>query len=449
MYKLEKVFGVNILKCIRIHTTNNKSIIYDPVNLKLFYENFEDGGICTPIQQFDLSDNYNNIFPFYQSGVIRRLSINVSNTCNLACEYCYASKGNYGKIDSSLTTEEVIEYLFPLLNKYYIQSIMFFGGEPSLNIDTIIDTCLFINELSKLKKIKQVDNFGMVTNLCMSKRCIDKIILLSKQFNFNITVSIDGPKYIHDKNRIFPNGKGTYDKIRQNYFYLKSRGINVNIQCTYTIEHYNLGISPVNLLLYFKKEFDIRDIHLTFESVTKDSERYLAPSNYIKDLCELFSYCILKKYQGRNISISYLDRILSALLNREAIDLYCPALIRDIAMDFDGKLYPCFMFFSNNDFSFNYANIKNDQVQNNIQLGVKKDTEQCRNCWNKNLCFGCIAGDYIETDELNKRSKCTLMKILSIETMLRIVELSMDMPYESLGTNYRSDINNMIPIELV
>ena len=189
--------------------------------------------------------------------------------------------------------------------------------------------------------------------------------------------------------------------------------------------------------MHFEKEFDISNIHLTFESASRESERFLSPATYMKDLCELFSYCILKKYNGKNISISYLDRILSSLINKEPIYLYCPASIRNIAMDVDGKLYPCFMFFEDSNFSFNDKSIINNIVVNNIQVASKKATKQCENYWNKNLCFGCIAGDYIEITSINEKPKCMLMKTLSIETILRIVELSIDIPYESLGTAHR------------
>lgn len=31
-----------------------------------------------------------------------------------------------------------------------------------------------------------------------------------------MTISIDGPKELHDKNRVFASGKGTYDKVIAN-----------------------------------------------------------------------------------------------------------------------------------------------------------------------------------------------------------------------------------------
>ena len=36
------------------------------------------------------------------------------------------------------------------------------------------------------------------------------------QHNFQLTISIDGPKELHDKNRVFASGKGTYDKVIAN-----------------------------------------------------------------------------------------------------------------------------------------------------------------------------------------------------------------------------------------
>lgn len=435
---------MNTLNAIKISTKADKTVYFNPSNLHVYLQGDNDKNYKNIRKQEFRSRN--KILSYEKSLIIRRVTVNVSNTCNMACKYCYASKGNYGKDNQIATADEIIKNITPVITKYHVESIMFFGGEPCLNIDAIIECCIFINELYKLKKIKHAMKYGIVSNLYMSKESLNKIILLKREFNLNVTVSIDGPKYIHDINRVLPDGSGTYDKIKENFFYLKSMKVNPYIQCTYTMEHYKLGITPLKLLLFFEKEFETSNIHLTLESITKESHRFLLPNQYTNDFCELFSYCIKNIYLGKNISVSYLDRIYSALINKAPIDLYCPALICDIAIDIDGKTYPCFMLFKDKKFCIDSSN---EQAQKKFRDIATKELSQCKECWNKNLCFGCVVGDYLENNRLEEKSKCDLMKCLTIEVILRLIELSKGFEYESLGTEYRKlDFFNVTKINL-
>ena len=242
---------MNILNAIKISTKTDKTVYFNPSDLHVYLQGDKDK-IYKNIRKQE-SRPRNKVLSYEKSLIIRRVTVNVSNTCNMACKYCYASKGNYGKDNQIATADEIIKNITPVITKYHVESIMFFGGEPCLNIDAIIECCIFINELYKLKKIKNTMKYGIVSNLYMSKESLNKIILLKREFNLNVTVSIDGPKYIHDINRVLPDGSGTYDKIKENFFYLKSMKVNPYIQCTYTIEHYKLGITPLKLLLFFEK----------------------------------------------------------------------------------------------------------------------------------------------------------------------------------------------------
>lgn len=44
----------------------------------------------------------------------------------------------------------------------------------------------------------------------------DEIIKFMKDNEVSLLISMDGPKEIHDKNRVFSNGMGSFDKIMNN-----------------------------------------------------------------------------------------------------------------------------------------------------------------------------------------------------------------------------------------
>jgi len=58
-----------------------------------------------------------------------------------------------------------------------------------------------------------------------------------KKHNYSPGVSIDGPKFLHDKNRVGKNGKGSFDACFKGVTLLKKNGINFGGLCVLTIDH--------------------------------------------------------------------------------------------------------------------------------------------------------------------------------------------------------------------
>jgi uncharacterized protein len=49
----------------------------------------------------------------------------------------------------------------------------------------------------------------------------EEIVKFIKEYKVFLSISLDGDKHTHDKNRIFINGNGTYDKLLKNIETLK------------------------------------------------------------------------------------------------------------------------------------------------------------------------------------------------------------------------------------
>ncbi|UUV19016.1 radical SAM protein [Fusobacteria bacterium ZRK30] len=156
---------------------------------------------------------------------LKILKINVNNKCNLKCKYCYASEGTYNGESKEISDNTILE-VEKLIKKFKtIDTITFFGGEPMLSIKKIKNIC------ERTRKINEDISFFMQTNgTTLSQEGI-KII---KKYNIQVTLSVDGPKEINDKNRVFKNNKGTYDKIYKNFKKIENH-INF-IQATYCKE---------------------------------------------------------------------------------------------------------------------------------------------------------------------------------------------------------------------
>lgn len=87
--------------------------------------------------------------------------------------------------------------------------IGFYGGEPLLAFSLIRKIVEYAETVFLGKEIK----FFITTNATLLTEEISKFLL---DHNFRVTFSIDGPKKVHDQNRIFPDGRGTFDKVMEN-----------------------------------------------------------------------------------------------------------------------------------------------------------------------------------------------------------------------------------------
>lgn len=162
----------------------------------------------------------------------------VTATCNLACKYCYIDKTPILKeIDQLLTNSYKDDYYFnfmkEMFNQEKLDSIEFWGGEPSYGLERAIPTIK-----KAIKYFPNLRNFMFSTNLT-ANNCVENIINFYKQiitfdnrkFIFDLQLSLDGPPEINDYNR----GNGTTKKFSENFAKLvyeinKNFSNNQNIQ---------------------------------------------------------------------------------------------------------------------------------------------------------------------------------------------------------------------------
>jgi uncharacterized protein len=88
------------------------------------------------------------------------------------------------------------------------RNLSFYGGEPLLNFDLIKKVVNYVSEHHAKKNI----HYSFTTNGSLFN---DENIEFFMNHNFNILVSLNGPKPIHDKYRVDTNGKGTFNRVMQ------------------------------------------------------------------------------------------------------------------------------------------------------------------------------------------------------------------------------------------
>ena len=143
--------------------------------------------------------------------------LNVTNQCNLSCTYCYeygedkivdTENGKQPKFMTEETARQSVEFMLKESGDNKVAHITFFGGETLMNFPVLAKTIAYARQRGT-EVGKEVD-FSLTTNATLLKPDIIEFLADNR---VGVTISIDGPKEVQDKFRVFHNGAGSYDTV--------------------------------------------------------------------------------------------------------------------------------------------------------------------------------------------------------------------------------------------
>ena len=147
------------------------------------------------------------------------LELCVTHACNLACRYCYGSREGeacdpgllYGASKANMSVETAkagVDALFARSGTLKEVRIVFFGGEPFLNLALVREVTAYA-EARAAETGKRV-RFSAVTN---GTTLTQEVMELVRTHRIHLQISMDGPPEVHDANRAFRNGHGSYQAV--------------------------------------------------------------------------------------------------------------------------------------------------------------------------------------------------------------------------------------------
>lgn len=336
--------------------------------------------------------------------------LQVTQNCNLRCEYCVYSGSYVNRVHSNKrmsydTAMKAIDFLASHSSNSDEISIGFYGGEPLLEIDLIKKAVLYSGKVFAEKKL----SYNITTNATLLSLEIADFLVANE---FNITISLDGPKSIHNKNRIFAgSNKGTFDiimknveKIRKKYpFYEKKISFNAVIDLTQNVSCSNeffLNYEAVKGL----------NVNGTFiNPVSRKEEMLYDPSLYAISNYETFKVYLyacnkkmFKNYEPTlygseiaSIKQSMCERYIGKSGDEEQISPggQCLPGIQRFFVTVDGCFYPCERVDETSK-ELCIGDLDNGMnISNALKiLNIAAETgEQCKKCWCFKMCYQCIA----------------------------------------------------------
>lgn len=262
--------------------------------------------------------------------VLNRVTLHVSNDCNLRCSYCYALGGNYGYAKGYMDRQTAIDVVNFLCEQFdVVRHVVFFGGEPLLNLPAISTVCEQFEIAHGQGRIAVLPHFGVITNGTIHSD--EAIGLIRDRLSF-VTVSLDGPEEIHDFNRKRENGRGSYADVDQFIKRVKSEtSVTLRFEGTISKEHRKRKIMGFDMQAFARSEYGIsgsvatdiltddrRHIDREFLEAGEEEEKILGvPRGYFYDTGVelLLSGLVHRAYREMcEVQSKELDALIAALV---------------------------------------------------------------------------------------------------------------------------------------
>ncbi|SHJ51240.1 uncharacterized protein SAMN02745912_00203 [Paramaledivibacter caminithermalis DSM 15212] len=366
-------------------------------------------------------DTYINNHDFInRKPVIKALCLHIAHDCNIRCEYCFASQGDF-RGDRSLMSEDIgkkaLDFLIENSGNRRNLEVDFFGGEPLLNFDVVKSLVEYGRK--REKETNKRFRFTITTNAVLLN---DEIIDYINENMDNIVLSIDGRKEINDKMRYAVNGEGTYDIIipkikkmvevrKDKSYFVRGTFTKHNLDFAKDVLHLadlgfkNTSIEPVVAKpgeSYALQEEDLPEIFKHYEELAREiirREKSGKGFNFFHFMIDLEQGpCVIKRLTGCGAGSEYL------------------------AITPQGDIYPCHQFVGDEKFKIGnvLTGIENKELGLSFKNAHVYNKEKCKECWAKFYCSGgCHANAYNFNNDINipyelgcemekKRIECSL-----------------------------------------
>lgn len=317
-----------------------------------------------------------------------------SSNCNLRCKYCFyydiaenRTTQNYGMMEPDLL-ESIVKKVLDYAE--HSCTFAFQGGEPTfIGLDFYKKLVEFEKKYNhkKLRIHNAIQTNGMVIDENWAK-------FLSEN-RFLVGISLDGPKDIHDANRLDAKGAGSFTRVMKTIALFDKWKVEYNVLSVvngYTARHagklYNF---------YKKNHFQYLQFIPCLDPLNEipgRNEYSLTPQKYTYFLKNLFDLWYEDILRGNGISIRYFDNLVGMFMGHrpEACGMLGECQCQYV-VEADGSVYPCDFYVLD---EWRLGSLKDQELpelqnseegQRFLELSRPVDPK-CRECKWLNLCRG-------------------------------------------------------------
>ena len=321
--------------------------------------------------------------------------LNVTNQCNLSCAYCYeysedkivdTAAGAQPKFMSEETARKSVDLLLDESGDNRVVHVSFFGGETLMNYPVLSRVVPWARRQAEARG-KRVE-FNLTTNATLLTG--EMIGFLAEQ-DIAVTVSIDGPREMQDRFRVFHDGRGSYDellpRVRELLRRHTSRPVGARVTLTSQVS------DVVGIYRHLTEEIGFREVG--FAPVTTSPGRAWALDGpgfdgMVAQFTALADDFLEAALAGRHHGFSNVSETLEEIHKGASKAYPCGAGLGLVGVATGGDVALCHRFAGSDEHKLGTVD---DGIDRNAQnaflerhhLANKTD---CRTCWARPLCSG-------------------------------------------------------------
>lgn len=400
-------------------------------------ENLKEQGYLEDRKDFEMVHPMDSSLEYALERCVGTIALQVTQGCNLRCKYCsysghYDNRTHNGKRMTKEIAFKAIDFLIEHSTDLDRVSLGFYGGEPLIEFE-LIKECV---EYAKAKCYGKKLLFNMTTNVTL---LTDEIIEFLYQNKFSLTISLDGDRPTHNKNRVYASdNRGSFDDVVRNLERIQK------LHKDYLeLIHINAVIDPTtdftNSSDFFANDLIVKEFNVQANLISEYYRKGEVETD--EEYRKKFSYEVFKLYlekMGRiekgNVSKLVMGSFKSIVDVHENIKNSLTSIMRDhpsgpcvpgvqrLFVDTEGNLYPCERVSeASNVVRIGHINVGFDIEQARRILNIGQLTEkECRQCWAFRFCSSCViqADDFEKLSAEKKLQNCGMI-LTHVDSMMR------------------------------
>ena len=330
--------------------------------------------------------------------LVRSLTVNVAQVCNLACTYCAAGgDGTYGsktKTPNLEKTEAQISGLLSQLANGDSFTLTFLGGEPLLHPDIIEHLARHTQLMAAGRNLRV--RFDIVTNATLVDPARAELLARLKA---HVTVSMDGAPEQNDRARVTKSGRGSSAQVLkglEELLKVKDRLHSLHVGAVFG--RHNLDV--VGAWKYLSG-LPFQTLKFDFAAETGDET---ASQIFAEGLSEVMELAYAKGGEGELRRIHVADHLFRSLDEQVRVRNHCLAGKNHLQLDTDGRFSVCQWFVGQKDEDLGGEVRVNEGERHARFQKDLVDQNNCGTCWARFLCGGgCMSVNKVKTGNKHER----------------------------------------------
>ena len=316
------------------------------------------------------------------------LSLNVAQSCNMSCGYCYADRGKFGGAARLMGFDVAVASVDRLIAQSAPGAdlvIGFIGGEPLINRKLVHSITVYAAEAARRAGRRM--RFSMTTNATLIE---PEDARLFQDHGFYVAVSLDGDQIANDQVRRMHDGSGSYEHVAEGIALLQQNGRPGHLSARATVTPATGELLPILDHL----------IGLGFDSVgfaavltSPDAALTFVERDFV-DFRRSMIDCGRKALEAlknrRSYPFSNFETALHEIHRGTHRPYPCGAGAGYLSVNAKGELYACHRLLDDKNWAMGdvFSGADDARRAQHLSRAHVDRMEPCRSCWARYLCGG-------------------------------------------------------------